>query len=175
MDIPLDEFAAAMAYPITDTDKTICAAALSIVEQSPGLSSDLHLDILLLATHPDWCRVFLDPARWTRFDTTRRSVPNALFLGDTQPLGWRRCRDYLEEQQAIIISRIDKDQRINLGQDSDSIKAVLPKGTDAMVRYAVEAARRVVEMRRGMLLGSAEQERIINVMDDRRGVVLLAG
>jgi hypothetical protein len=174
-DIPLEEFAAAMVYPITDTDKTICAAALSIVEQSPGLSSNLHLDILLLTAHPDWCRVLLDQGRWVEFDMVRKSVASALFVADNQVLGWRHYRDYLEEHGAIVISRIDKEQRISLGRNAEFIKTVLPKGTDAVVGYAVEAARRVVEMRQGILLASPTQKKIIDAMGDEHRVYQLAG
>ena len=172
-EIPLEEFAA-MSYPATVTDKAICAAALSIVGQFTVLSNQDHLDALVLATHPDWCRVFLTAKEQTEFATARKSANRSLFVKDSQPIRWRECRDHLERQQAILISRIDNDQRISLGPNAELIKAALPEGTDVIVGYAVKAMKRVAEMRQGLLSITETQKKMIEAMEERHRIYRLA-
>ncbi|RKY66344.1 MAG: hypothetical protein DRP97_08190, partial [Candidatus Latescibacterota bacterium] len=148
-EVPLEDFAA-MAYPTTETDKAICAAALAAVEQSPGLSSMDHLDALLLATHPDWCKTFLDQEDQQAFSAVVNSAPSTLFVDETQSIRWKECRDYLEQLQAISLRHGDKSQAIGLGADSISVKSNLPGGVDEIVGYAIKAMKRIAELRKDL-------------------------
>lgn len=132
----MTEFAA-MAYPVTDADKAICAAALAVVEQSGGLSSMEHLDALLLATHPDWCKAFLDKRGQAAFDAACKSAPPALFVGQGQSIRWKDCRDHLERLGAIVVDRSTRDQPISKGIALAASKAAFPTGVDEVVKFAL--------------------------------------
>ncbi len=172
-EVPLEEFAA-MAYPATDMDKAICAAALAIVEQSRGLSSADHLDALLLATHPDWCKVFLDQGEHSAFDAARNSAPQNLVVGGDQSIQWKDCRDYLEQQQAIAVNRRDQGQAIIPGTNLTSVRKGLPGGVDEIIRFALKAIRRVGDLRKDLSSVPQEQERIIEIFEEHHRFYQLA-
>jgi len=148
-EVPLKEFSD-MAYPVTETDKAICAAALAAVEQSPGLSNRDLLDILLLVTHPDWCKTFLDQEDRQAFSAVVKSAPSILFINEVQTIRWRECRDYLELLQAISVTHRDESQAIGLGTDFASVKSDLPGGVDEIVGFATKAMKgRMSDGRKG--------------------------
>lgn len=99
-----------------------------------------HLDSLLLATHPDWCKAFLDKRGQAAFDTARRSAPAALFVNQGQSIRWKECRDYLEQLNAIEVAHSGKNQPIGAGTALTSVKASLPTGVDSVVKYVFMAA-----------------------------------
>lgn len=105
---------ASLAYPATDADRAICAAALAVAEASGGLSSMEHLDALLLVTHPDWCAAFLDASDAKAVKRTLKAAPKALVVGANTPINWKRCRDYLEQRGAIRVVRGDTAQSLQL-------------------------------------------------------------
>jgi hypothetical protein len=159
-EVPLEEFMA-MAFPSTAMDRVICAAALAIVEQSQGISSIDHLDALLLATHPSWCKVFLDPSEHGSFEAARNATPADLFVGENQSIKWKDCRDYLEQQQTISVDHRNKGQAINLGTNMAAIKNYLPGNVHALVRYAIKAMKHVAEVRKD--LSSVPQDQLMIV------------
>src|SRR5690606_10009811 len=136
-EVPMTEFAA-MAYPATDADKAICAAALAVVEQSGSLSSMEHLDALLLATHPDWCKAFLDKRGQAAFDAACKSAPQALFVGQGQSIRWKDCRDHLERLDALAVAHSTPGQPIGKGIALAASKAALPTGVDEVVKFALQ-------------------------------------
>ncbi|RJR40837.1 MAG: hypothetical protein C4576_19395 [Desulfobacteraceae bacterium] len=171
-EVPLEQFAAT-PYPATARDKAICAAALAIVEQSRGLSSADHLDALLLATHPEWCKVFLDQSEHSAFEAAWKSATQTLIAGEN-PIQWKECRDHLEKQQAIIINRSDQRQAISPGTNSTSIRKGLPGGVDEIVRFALQAVKRVAELRTDLSSVPQEQVRIIQVFEEQHRFYQLA-
>jgi hypothetical protein len=146
---PMTEFAA-MAYPATDADKAICAAALAAVEQSGSLSSMEHLDALLLATHPGWCKAFLDKRGQAAFDAACKSAPPALFVGQGQSIRWKDCRDHLESLGAIVLDRSTRDQPISKSIALATSKAAFPTGVDEVVKFALQALARIRELRKDL-------------------------
>jgi len=172
-EVPLEEFAA-MAYPATETDKAICAAALAAVEQSPGLSSMDHLDALLLATHPGWCKTFLDQEDQRAFSALVNSTPSTLFVAEAQSIRWKECRDYLEQLEAISVRHGDKSQAIGLGAGSASVKSDLPGGVDEVVGYAIKAMKRIAELRKDLSTVPQDQLRIIQVFEEQHRLYQLA-
>lgn len=168
-----EEFAA-MVYPATETNKAICAAALAAVEQSPGLSSMDHLDVLLLATHPAWCQTFLDYAGRPAFDAVVNSAPRTLFVNEDQSIRWKECRDYLEQLQAISVHHGDKSQAINLGAGSTSAKSDLPDGMEEVVGYAIRAMKRIAELRKDLSIVPQDQLRIIQAFEEQHRLYQLA-
>jgi len=172
-EVPLEEFAA-MAYPATETDKAICAAALATVEQSPGLSSIDHLDTLLLATHPDWCKTFLNQVDQTAFSAIVNSASSSLFVAEAQSIKWKECRDYLEQLQAISVRHGDKSQAIGLGAGFASAKSDLPGGVDDVVGYAIKAMKRIAELRKDLSTVPQDQLKIIQVFEEQHRLYQLA-
>ena len=165
---------AALAYPATDADKAICAAALAVVEKSGGISSMEHLDALLLATHPDWCKAFLDRRGQAAFDAARRSAPAALFVGQGQSIGWKDCRDYLEKLSAVTVAHGGKGQPIGAGTALTSVKADLPTGVDGVVECALVALARIRELRKDLPSVPQAQRVILDAFDEQHRLCGLA-
>jgi len=165
-EVPVAEFAA-MAYPATDADKAICAAALAVVEQSGGISSMEHLDTLLLATHPDWCKALLDQSDQTAFDAARGSAPAALFVGQNQSIRWKDCRDYLEKLNALTVAHGSKGQPISAGTALASVKVDLPTGVDDVVKYALRALERIRELRKDLSSVPQVQRVILDAFEEQ--------
>lgn len=136
-----------MAYPSSAVDQTICAAALSIVEQSGSISSREHLDALLLCTHPDWCKPFLTKADQDSFQNVLLTAPSELIVSQGQSIRWTECRTYLEQLGGILIDRSDSAQPIRPTSNAPAAKAALPSGTEAVVRYTLKALDRIRELR----------------------------
>ncbi|MHB9072058.1 MAG: Eco57I restriction-modification methylase domain-containing protein [Desulfobaccales bacterium] len=172
-EVPLEEFVA-MAYPATDADKTICAAALAIVEQSQGLSSADHLDVLLLATHPEWCKILLKKTKNRGFKAARENAPRSLVVGENQSIQWKRCRDYLEKIQAITVNRRDRGQAINPGTNLSSVRERLPGGVDEIIQFALKAMGRIAVMRADLSSVPQEQRNVIEKLDQHRINQLIA-
>jgi hypothetical protein len=156
-EVPLEVFST-MGFPGSAADRAICAAALAIVVQSQGLSSPHHLDCLLLAAHPDWCGIFLNPNEHRAFDVAKSSAPNSLFVVGNQSIQWKKCRDYLEQQRAIIVQHRDTHQAISPGPDLASVRTGLPSGVEEVVRFALKAIGRIEELRKN--LTSAPQNQV---------------
>lgn len=172
-EVAVAEFAA-MAYPSGNADKAICAAALAVVEQSGGLSSMEHLDSLLLATHPDWCKAFLDNRGQSPFDAARRSAPDALFVKQGQSIRWKECRDYLEQLNAVTVAHSVKNQPIGAGTALTSAKAGLPTGVDGVVKYVLMALARIRELRRDPATVLHAQRLILDAFEEQHRLCGLA-
>lgn len=162
-EVPMAEFPE--IYPATDMDRAICAAALSIVEQSGTLSSMEYRDALFLATHPDMCKQLLGQ-KWRRaLSAAMKSAPKELFAGKGQPLRWKECRDYLEGLGAIAIRRGTLDQFIHPGAAFASVKAGLPAGTDSVVKYALAAIEHVRELRKNLASAPQDKRKALQALD----------
>lgn len=154
---------AAVSYPATEKDKAICAASLAIVKQSDGLSSMDHLDALLLATHPEWCKLFLEPNDHAGFKKALVSTSRELFIDGGGSVRWKDCRDYLEQRNAININHSQKEQPIRGGSDLLKVKTTFPQNNDKVVEYAIKALKRVKTVRDDVLL-SQELKHILHSM-----------
>lgn len=137
----------AMAYPSSAADQAICAAALSIVEQSGSISSQEHLDALLLSTHPDWCKTFLSAADQQALQNVLSAAPSGLVIPQGQSVRWNECRTYLEQLDGIEVDRTLQAQIIKTSLKTATAKAALPAGADAVVRFALKALDRIRELR----------------------------
>lgn len=173
-----DEFSAsdfaAIAYGANDRDKNICAAALSIVEESGGLASLDHLDALLLSTHPDWCKVFLNETERLPFERAVRSNASTFVVRIDESIRWKTCRDYLEKRGALSISRSDANQTISKGTAFDSVKDSLPGGVIGVVQYALRALERIRDLREHLSQASRDEETVLSALEKDRGEQLSA-
>lgn len=157
---------AAMSYPVSDADQVICSAALSAVEQSGGLNSMDHLDALLLATHPAWCKEFLSAADQKRLHTAVAKAPAALFVGDHDSIRWEDARDYLEQRKALKVDHSGTAQTIAAGADLAAVKTSLPAGVDEVVALALEALVRVQAIRQQSVAANEQQAQTKGQDDD---------
>ncbi len=162
----------AMVYPATDTDRAVCGAALAIVKHSQGLSSVDHLDCLLLAAHPAWCKIFLNQDEHRAFDADKNSTPNSLFVD--QPINWKDCRDYLERKHAIVVQRKEKGQPISPGTNFQSLRSDLPQGLEAIAVFALKAMRRITVLRKVLPSAPPEEVKILQILEKQHGLYQLA-
>ncbi len=155
-----------LSYPADETDRLICAAALSLVHQAGGIGSMDHLDGLLLATHRDWCRALLPASKQAGFDVAVGRAPQAFALQPNQSLQWKRCRDYLEKQrQAITVQRPGAHEPISRAAEFDAVRKTLPSGVNEMVKHALLALDTVRKIRGGDLSATtAEQQRLVQTL-----------
>jgi len=171
--ISADEFIA-MAYPSSEADKAVCAAALAAVEQSNGLSSMDHLDVLLLTTHPDWCEAFLNAAEVRALKSVLRSAPAALSFGQDQSIRWKECRDHLVSRNAITVNNSEKNQTITVGSQFAAVKAKLPRGVDDVVECALKALNTIVETRKTLTSAPQTQRLILDFLEQQHRLNNLA-
>jgi hypothetical protein len=155
-----------MSYPADETDRLICAAALSLVHQADGIGSMDHLDGLLLATHHDWCRALLPASKQAGFDVAGGRAPQALALQPDKSLQWKRCRDYLEKQRkAITVQRPGAHEQINRAPEFDAVRKTLPAGVNEMAKYALLALDTVRKIRGGDLSAATpEQQNLVQTL-----------
>jgi hypothetical protein len=156
---------AELAYPSTDTDRSICAGALAIVEQISELPSMDHLDALLLATHPDWCELFLSAPDARKLNAAVNKAPSTMFVDEDTSIRWRDARDYLEQRNALAVDHARTGQPITPGSDLAAVKASLPSGVDGLVALALSALNRVKELQEDVAAVSQEQEQVLKSLN----------
>ena len=155
-----------LSYPADETDRLICAAALSLVHQAGGIGSMDHLDGLLLATHRDWCRALLPAIKQPGFDIAVGRAPQAFALQPDQSLQWKRCRDYLEKQRkAIMVQRPGAHEQISRAPEFDAVRKTFPSGVNEMMKYALLALDTVRKIRGGDLSATTpEQQNLVQTL-----------
>lgn len=154
-----------LSFPANQRDKIMVAAALSIVEKAGDLSSMDHLDALLLATHPEWCKAFVDPGGQKRLEAVALGVPADFFAKSNSPIMWKDCRDYLEKRQALQIDRSSNAQTIKRGESFAAVKTSLPGGVDNIVAVALEALKEVQKLRQKIDLASEGQKPVLQIFE----------
>jgi hypothetical protein len=167
----------ALAYPTTDRDKAICAAAISILEQSRSIPGMDHMDALLLVTHPHWTRVFLNPTDQQALDIAVRSSPPALFVASDDSIRWKTSRDYLEKRAALTVARDAITQTITIGAAftpvSKSLRASIGN-VDAVVDHALRALGRIHELRVDLTTSSSDERGVLRALEKDRKQELAA-
>ena len=156
-----------LSYPSTETDQMVCAASVAAIDQAGELSSMEHLDAVLLATHPDWCKAFLSDTDKAKLDTAITSVPSALIIEGDNSIRWKEARDYLEQRKALTVNHSDSVQPIASGTDLASVKASLPSGTDDIVVLALKAVEQVHILRTETAQANKEQQQILTIFQQQ--------
>jgi Protein of unknown function (DUF499) len=159
-------------YPSTDTDKVICATALTIVEQTKELSSMDHLDALLLSTHPDWCKALLPKTEHSDLNNAVAKASNALFVGQEQSIQWGTCRKYLEKRGAISLNRTRTEQPISIGASMIAVKDELPHGIEELVGYALKALKYMRQRQEDVSSLPKEQQNVLRIIEHWRTIEL---
>ncbi len=158
---------ALLSFPSTPREKIITAAALAIIEKAGEVSSMDHLDVLLLATHPEWCKAFLNTSDRKLLNSAVAELPLEFSLEDHEPIKWKDCRDYLEKRQALQIDRTSQDQIIQPGQNIVAVKASLPPGTESIVAVALEALKEVQRLRERTDSALEDQKLVLQIFEQR--------
>lgn len=163
-----------LAYPSPGYDYAVCAAAMQAVDQLPALESAEHLDVLLLASHAQFCRPFLNDADVARLDELVAAKDYPFRPVDDQGVQWLRCRDYLERRNALQVNRDDKSQRISKGDAFDTVVAEFKTGTSELVALAVRALELIRLIRQQLDSADPVQRLVIERLDEARLLYQLA-
>ena len=158
---------ALLSFPSTPKEKIITAAALAIIENAGEISSMDHLDVLLLATHPEWCKAFLDASGRKLLSSAVAGQPVGFSSEGHEPIRWKDCRDYLEKRQALQIDRASHTQTIKRGENIVAVEASLPTGTESIVAIALEALKEVKRLRNRTDSASEDQELVLQIFEQR--------
>jgi len=151
----------AMSYPSSDADQAVCAAALSTIEQTEQITSMDHLDVVLLATHPQWCNAFLTATEQKQLAAAVAKAPASMFVEVGQSIRWKDARDHLEQRGAIKVDHSSTAQPIAGTDALVTIKATFPRGVDGIVALALKAVDRVRSIRAKAITATQEQEQIL--------------
>lgn len=162
---------AAVAYPATARDKVICDVAQAIVEVLGDTSSLDHLDLLLLATHPDWTRRFLTAVDRQSLDAAITRAPTELILTGREAVRWKDARDHLESQGLIAVDRSSNGQVISIGVASTPRRRDSEQVGD-VVRLAAKALQRARTLQKGTTAVDAETKAVLQLIEDHRKVQL---
>lgn len=150
-----------LSYPASEVDTAICRAALAIVDKAGHMTSMDHLDALLLATHPAWCKAFLSVVDQNVL-AAAIARPVAKDLVKAVPsIRWKDARDYLEQRKALKIDRTTTTQPISLGAEYVAVRNSLPAGVEDVVALAVTALKRVRELRSGIDAAPVAQQAVL--------------
>ncbi len=149
------------AYPATEVDRLICAASLAAVEQASGLSSMDHLNTVLLATHPEWCKEFLEPKDTRLLEKAVAKAPTNMQVGKNDSIRWKDCRDYLEHTRAIRVDHGSTEQFIATTAETSTVKATLPAGADTVVALAIKAAKALAVVSKDAANATSQQKQIL--------------
>lgn len=158
----------AIAYPTNDMDRAMCVATLNIVERSGSLSSKDHLDTLLLVTHPQWCKVFLNTADKRALDKIVQTSPQALFVAPGVSIRWKNCRDYLERRHALNVARNLMEQTITVGTDFSVVKQSLAGSlgsAERVMQYALKALALIRDLRTELQRASSEEQGVLSALE----------
>lgn len=162
---------AAVAYPATARDRVICAVARAIVEVLGDTSSMDHLDLLLLATHPNWTKRFLTAADRQSLDAAISRAPAELILTGVEAVRWKDARDHLESQGLIAVDRSSNAQVISIGVASTPRRHDSERVRD-VVRLASKALQRARTLQKSTTAVDAETKAVLQLIEDYRKLQL---
>jgi len=157
-----------LAYPSPGYDHAVCSAAMQAVDQMRDIESAEHLDLVLLASHPQFCKPFLDEADATRLEQLTAAKDYPFKPADDQDVQWSRCREHLERRSAIQVDRSDDSQRISKGDDFDSVLAEFETETTELVALAVRALKAIRLLRQKLDSANQVQRFVIERLDEAR-------
>jgi hypothetical protein len=154
-----------LSFPTNSKEKALTAAALSIVAKAGDISSMDHLDIMLLATHPVWCKTFLNHSGRKRLESAELNAPKELFVERHESIMWKDCRDYLEKSNAFRVDHSSQAQIIHSGQNLMSVAASLRTDVADIVAVAFEAHKEVQNLRQKINAASEEQKLVFQLFE----------
>jgi hypothetical protein len=169
------EFASfSAAYPSGAVDKLICALALDIVAWREKIPSSDHLDALILATHPDLCRVLMTNGNTSQLDIWTASIKNELKAIQTQGLKWVACLDYLKaHRNALKIGTNESARPIDRGVGFESARQAFPCPQTAIAAFALSILDSLKTRRQAEAL-STEQKIAVTTFEQLHSKYALA-
>lgn len=156
-----------LSFPATAKEKALTATAMAIIEKTDEISSMDHLDVMLLATHPEWCKSFLDDAAHKRFEVAAKNVPSEFFAKGNESIMWKDCRDYLEKRHALRVNHASSAQPINRGTNFLEVRESFSTGVDSIVSLALDALKGVHRLRQHIDAASEMQKLLLQTFDQR--------
>lgn len=136
---PQPRFASfADAYPSTAADKLVCALALEVIAWRDGVSSDDHLDALILATHPELSRIFTGESNAPQLDNWSTSISSELKTIAAKGLKWVQCLNYLEDHRhALTVERSSSDRPVRVAEKFEATRQSFSSQHSALVAHAL--------------------------------------
>lgn len=171
LDVPVEEFGS--LYPDTATDEAICTAALAIIKIAGPVESMEHFDALILVTHPDVCGVFLDGDNEKKLQAVRQTTSPELFVQPSESIQWKKCRDYLEDRNALSVKHGGKEQIIEAGKQFESVQGSFSYNVDLMVNLALEAVKQMNDLRESRKAASTSQKRAFDFIEEQHQLLQL--
>lgn len=163
-----------ISFPTSAREKALTDASLAIIEKTGDITSMDHLDILLLATHPEWCKSFLDDSGLKRLEAAAKSTPSVFFDDGQNSIMWGDCRDYLEKRQALHIDRVSIAQTIRRGVSFMEVKQSFSCGVDGIIAIALDAHKEVKKLRQQVESASEVQKLLLRMFEQRHQEYKLA-
>lgn len=156
-----------LSYPSTARDRLVCAMALSTVELRGSLPSADHLDAILLLVYPDWCKAFLEQPQHGRFDGAMAGIANVLSGDGSQSIGWKQCRDYLEQRRAVSVDHSTTAQPITAASELVAVKRTLPGDVADAVGFALVALNRMNALRQRLADANPAQRQVLESLEQQ--------
>lgn len=156
------------SYPGTELDKTICGIALAVLGKG-NLDSMNHLYAVLLASHPSWCKAFLDDHDRKEFDRICARGPRTLRTDITRPVQWKKSRDYLERLKAITVDRSNMAQTLILA-DLSIPQVSFPGPSAEYMGLVMKALATMLDMKQGLVSQNQEQKAAIQILDQQQAL-----
>lgn len=173
--VPQPQFASfADAYPSTAADKLVCAMALEVVAWRDGVSSDDHLDALILATHPELCRIFTVRSNAPQLDSWSANISSELKTIAAKGLKWVQCLNYLEDHRhALAIGRNASNRPIRAASEFETTRQAFSNQHSALVAHALSILDSLKERRTSNTL-STEQGKALKTVEELHAQYALA-
>jgi hypothetical protein len=145
------------AYPATASDRLICALALELVEWKETISSDDHLDALILATHPALCRTLAGSSN--QVDAMIASITSELAAIESQGIKWADCLNYLaEHRKAIVVQQSAIGHPITKGPQFDFVRQTFPSNHGGLAGMALNV---LAKLRKGQQANALTQQQLV--------------
>jgi hypothetical protein len=145
------------SYPATSADQLVCAISLEFIEWRQSLPTDDHLDGLILATHPELCRVLAPQSAGSKIDALVVPLKSDLATIGSQGLKWTQCVRYLvEHRKALTVQNTANGRPISKGTQFDAVRASLPQGTGGLAAMALTTLAQIRKLQATNSLNPAQ-------------------
>jgi AAA15 family ATPase/GTPase len=156
------------AYPATTADRLVCELAVNLIDLKEGITSEDHLSALILATHPDLCRILTSKKPTRKTDALFDSIRTEADTIAEQGIKWSDCITYLEQHRhAISLNRSQAGRPMSKGAGFDEFRLAFPARHMPLSMFAVSVLDSLKQTRAGKQ-PSAERASAMKTFDQLR-------
>ena len=103
------------------------------------------------------------------------SAPQELIQQTNHKLKWKRCREYLEKRNAIVVQRPGAPEPIKRAAEFNAVRAGFPSGVDEVAKYALMALATAHKIRAaGLTSASNEQQLLVQTLNQSHEAEMVA-